>query len=456
MSTSEVVDVDAVVLGMGPGGEDIAGNLASAGLSVIGIDGRLVGGECPYWGCIPSKMIVRAGQLLAEARRVDGTAGSATVVPDWTPVAARLREATDGWDDRVAVERFTGKGGTFVRGRGRMVDRNVVEVDGQRFRASRAVVVATGAAPSVPPVDGLVDTPFWTNRDVVEATTLPRSLVVLGGGAIGAELAQALARFGVLVTVVEAAGRLLPPEEPATSALITDVFRREGITVITGVGAAAVSYDGDGFHVQLADGRVLSAERLLVATGRRVELDEIGAGVLGVDPSTARALPVDDRLRVADGVWAVGDVTGKGAFTHVAMYQSAIATADILGRVHHAADYTGLPRVTFTDPEIGSVGSTEAAAREHGLDVAVGRVDLADTTRGWLHGPGGDGFIQVVADRSRGVLVGATTIGPSGGEVLGLLAMAVHLRTPIAELRTAIYAYPTFHRGIEQVLRDLG
>jgi pyruvate/2-oxoglutarate dehydrogenase complex dihydrolipoamide dehydrogenase (E3) component len=447
--------VDVVVLGLGPGGEDVAGNLATAGLSVVGIEAGLVGGECPYWGCIPSKMMIRAAHLLAEARRIPGLAGTSTVTPDWAPVAARIRtEATDNWDDTVAVDRFVGKGGTFVRGRGRLVAADTVEVDGHRYRATRAVVVATGSTAGIPPIPGLAETPYWTNHEAIEAADLPASIIVLGGGAIGAELTQVYARFGVDVTIVEALDRLLPLEEPEAGQLLAEVFRGEGIDVITGTAASTVSYDGK-FQVMLADGRELTAEQLLVATGRRVDLAGIGAEALGVDTASARALTVDEHLRVADGVWAVGDVTGRGAFTHVAMYQSKIAVADILGEPHTPAEYAALPRVTFTDPEVGSVGLSAQAARDAGIDVAVGRAEVPSTARGWLHKAGNEGFIQLVADRRRGVLVGATSMGPNGGEVLGLLTLAVHARTPIEELRSMIYAYPTFHRGIEDALRNL-
>ncbi len=453
-SADEVTTVDVLVLGLGPGGEDVAGTLAEAGLSVVGVEAGLVGGECPYWGCIPSKMMVRAAHLLAEARRIEGVAGSSSVTPDWGPVAARIRaEATDDWDDTVAVDRFVGKGGTFVRGYGRLVGPDTVEVDDRRFRATRAVVVATGTTASVPPVPGLADTPYWTNREAIAVTELPGSLIVLGGGAIGAELTQVFSRFGVDVTIVEALDRLLPLEEPEAGQILADVLRGEGVDVITGTGASAVSYDGK-FQVVLADGRELAADELLVATGRRVDLAAIGADMLGVDP-TARALPVDEHLRVTDGVWAVGDVTGHGAFTHIAAYQARIAAADILGKPHTPADYAAVPRVTFTDPEVGSVGLTTAAARDAGIDVMTGRAEVPSTARGWLHKTGNEGFIQLVADRGRGVLVGATAMGPNGGEVLGMLTLAVHARTPIEELRSMIYAYPTFHRGIEDALGNL-
>lgn len=453
MSNPETYEV--VVLGMGPGGEEVAGKLAEAGLSVLGIEAGLLGGECPYWGCIPSKMMIRAAHLLAEARRIPGMAGTASVQPDWAPVAQRIRdEATDNWDDAVAVKRFEGKGGTFVRGAGVLVAPDIVGVGDRQFRASKAVVIATGTSPAVPPIAGLSDTPFWTNHNAIEAKTLPKSIIVLGGGAIGAELAQVYSRFGVVTTVVEAADRLVPLEEPEAGKLLAEVFQKEGISVITGTGATQVDHDGSQFHVLLADGRSVHAERLLVATGRKVDLKSIGASVLGIDPK-ARALPVDKRMRIADRVWAVGDVTGNGAFTHIAMYQAGIAVADILGKPHLPADYRAVPRVTFTDPEIGSVGMSQQAAIESGIEVAIGQTLVPSTARGWLHKAGNEGFIKLVIDRPRGVLVGATSMGPVGGEVLGLLTLAVHAAIPIDQLRSMIYAYPTFHRGVEDALRSI-
>jgi len=447
--------VDAVVVGMGPGGEDVAGRLAEAGLTVVGIDEQLVGGECPYWGCVPSKMMVRAANLLAEARRIPGVAGGATVEPDWAPVAARIRsEATDDWDDTVAVERFERKGGRFVRGRGRLVEPGCVEVDGQRFEASRAVVLATGTVPTIPPISGLAGTPFWTNREAIAAEQPPAELIVLGGGPIGSELAQVFARFGTRVALIEAAGRLLPLEEPEAGAIVAEVFAREGIEVHTGAAAVGVAHGDTGFAVSLAGGEEIRAEHLLVATGRRTDLAKVGAGAAGV-PAGARWVPVDAHLRVTDGVWAVGDITGEGPFTHVAAYQARIAAADILGEPHRPADYRAVPRVTFTDPEVGSVGLSPAAARDAGIRVEIGCASVPATARGWLHGPGNEGFIKLVADADRGVLVGATSAGPVGGEVLGLLALAVHAEVPVEVLRTMIYAYPTFHRGVEDAVSDL-
>lgn len=452
---TEAITTEIIVLGMGPAGESVAGQLAEAGLDVVGIDRELVGGECPYWGCIPSKMMIRAANLLAEARRISGMAGKVEVVPDWSPVAKRIREeATDTWDDLVAVERFEGKGGRFIRGAGVLTSPTTIQVGEQVITATKGIVVATGTYASVPPIPGLSDTPYWTNREIVTIETLPKSLIVLGGGAIGAELTQAMARFDVEVSIVEAMERLVPLEEPESGELLASVFSDEGINVVTGVGATSVSHDGTNFSVELADGTTLVAEHLLVATGRRVDLAGIGTASIGVDEA-GRSVPVDGHLRVTDGIWAVGDITGKGAFTHVGMYQAAIAVADILGKDHESANYDALPRVTFTDPEIGSVGMTESQARGAGINVATSLVNVQHTARGWLHKAGNEGLIKLVANKDAGTLVGATAAGPSGGEVLGLLSLAVHAKVPIAQLRTKIWAYPTFHRGIEDAVNAL-
>jgi pyruvate/2-oxoglutarate dehydrogenase complex dihydrolipoamide dehydrogenase (E3) component len=451
---------DVAVIGMGPGGEEVAGKLAEAGLDVVGIEAELLGGECPYWGCIPSKMMIRAGDLLTEGRRIPGMAGSSTVDPDWAPVARRIRQATNTWDDQVAVDRFEGKGGRFRRGHGRLVGPGRVAVAGLKghgnveIEVAKAVVLASGTKAVIPPIPGLEGSGYWTNRDAIETEEVPRSLLVLGGGAIGLELAQMFARFGSGVTVVEGQDRILPLEEPEATELLTDVLHREGLTIRTGVSAEQVERTDGGFALSLADGTQVQGERLLVAVGRRTTLDALGVDAIGVDPHQ-RFLPVDERMRVAPGVWAVGDVTGKGLFTHVAMYQAGIAIADILGREGPPADYAALPRVTFTDPEIGGVGLTEAEARGAGISVVTATTPVPSSTRGWIHKVGNDGVIKLVQDRDRGVLVGATSAGPWGGEVLGLLALAVHARVPVDRLASMIYAYPTFHRAIEAAVAQL-
>jgi pyruvate/2-oxoglutarate dehydrogenase complex dihydrolipoamide dehydrogenase (E3) component len=448
---------DVVVIGLGPGTEDVAGRLAEAGLDVVGVEAELVGGECPYWGCVPSKMMIRAADLLAEARRVKGMAGSADVVADWAPVATRIRkEATDDWDDTAAVVRFESKGGRLLRGWGRLDGPGRVVVGDTVLEARTAVVIGIGTRSWTPPIDGLADTPFWTNREAIEATEVPASLAIIGGGAVGVELAQVFARFGAHVTILEAGPRLIALEEPESSELLRLVFDREGIEMVTDASIESVRHDAGGFAIAVAGSEPVLAERLLVATGRRSDLRTLGAATIGVDED-ARVLPVDDHLRVlgAPRTWAVGDVTGKGAFTHVSMYQADIVVNDVLGHPVVPADYRALPRVTFTDPEIGSVGLSEADARAKGITVRTGVAPIPESTRGWIHKVGNEGFIKLVEDAERGVLVGATSAGPWGGEVLGFLVLAIHAEVPTVRLRHMIYAYPTFHRAIEQAVKNL-
>jgi pyruvate/2-oxoglutarate dehydrogenase complex dihydrolipoamide dehydrogenase (E3) component len=447
---------DLIVIGMGVGGEEVAGRAAEAGMRVLAIERKLVGGECPYWGCIPSKMMIRAANALAETGRVAKLAGRATAEPSWAPVAARVREATANWDDQIAVERFEGKGGIFLRGQARIVGPRAVEVDGQRVEATRGVVIATGSEPARPPIDGLDEVSFWTNREAIEATELPRSLVVLGAGAVGLELAQAFHRFGTATTLVEVAEHALPGDEPENGEAIAEVLRDEGMALRTGVSAKSVRGSGGMVVVELSDGTSVEGERVLVATGRRSDLHSLGVDAAGLDPD-APAVTVDEHLRATPGIWSVGDVTGKGAFTHVAVYQGRIAAADVLGHDHRPADYSAVPRVTFTDPEVASVGLTEAKARELGHRVRTGVATTASSARGWIHGPGAEhGVAKLVADADRDVLVGASVMGPHAGEVVGLLVLAIRQRVPVPALRELIYPYPTFVRGLEDALRQLG
>jgi pyruvate/2-oxoglutarate dehydrogenase complex dihydrolipoamide dehydrogenase (E3) component len=448
-------EFDVVVVGMGPGGEHVAETLAEAGLAVAGIESRLVGGECPYWGCVPSKMMIRAANLLAEGRRIPGLAGESVITPSWAPVAARIRaEATDNWDDQVAVDRFAGQGGTLFRGYGVLTGPDQVTVGEDVLRARRGIVLNPGTSPAVPHVPGLAGTPYWTNREAIETEQVPDSLLVLGGGHIGVELGQVFARFGAAVTMVERADRLLSAEEPESSELLDRVFRREGISVCTGCTAASVTHDGGEFEVSLTSGSSVRGQRLLVAIGRHTDLEALGVGAIGLDEQ-ARHIPTDGHMRAAPGVWAIGDAVGHGAFTHMSMYEADIVVADILGRPGREAEYHAVPRVTFTDPEIGSVGLGEARARERGVEVRTGIAQVPASSRGWIHKAGNDGFIKLIADARQGVLVGATSAGPAGGEVLSMLTLAVHARIPVRRLSEMIYAYPTFHEAVRDAVGQL-
>lgn len=429
-----MLGTDVVVLGLGAGGEHAARKLAEAGLDVVGVERDLVGGECPFWGCTPSKLLVHA----AHERR------------GWPSAAARIREANHDWSDHTHAQPLEEAGVRLVRGTGRLAGPGRVEVDGTTYDARLGVLLDTGTDPAVPDLPGLAGTPYWTNRDVVRQTDAPASLVVLGGGAIGCELAQAAARLGSRVRVVEPADRLLGNEEPEASEVVARILAAEGVEVHLGSAPVAVRH-GDGFEVDLA-GATIAAEHLLVATGRRTNLGDVGLETVGLDPG-ADHLATDERMRAGDRLWAVGDITGHGDHTHLALYQAQVAVRDLLGEDGPWADHHAVSRVTFTDPEVGAVGMTEEQARSAGLRVAVGHADVPRSSRGWI--AEAEGVVKVVADADRGVLVGATVVAPYGGEVLGLLSVAVHAAVPVETLRGVHYAYPTFHRAIAAALDDL-
>jgi pyruvate/2-oxoglutarate dehydrogenase complex dihydrolipoamide dehydrogenase (E3) component len=391
-------DVDVVVIGLGPGGESIAARLARAGLSVVGVDARLVGGECPYYACIPTKMMIRAADAIAEARRANELAGSVQIKPDWAPVAARVRnDATANWNDQAAVDRLLASGASFERGWGRITGADEVTVstsDGDKvFRVNRAIVLNPGTDPAIPPIDGLADTPLWTNREAVATETVPSSLIVLGGGPVGCEFAQVFSRFGASVTLVQSGPRLLPNDEPESSELLREVFEHEGIRVVTGARATAVEYDGTNFHLQVGD-ETLTAQQLLVATGRTTDLAALGVKAAGI-PDDGRTI------------------------------------------------------------DVASVGLTQAEAEKQGINVRTALTKLPESSRGYIHKLGNDGLIKLVEDAGRGVLVGASVVGPAAGEILGALAVAVHAQVPTSTLKGMILAYPTFHRAIGSALAEL-
>lgn len=447
-------EVDVIVLGVGTSGEDLSLRLLDAGLEVAGVEDSLVGGQCAYWACLPTKMMIRAANLVQEGRRIEGMAGDSDISPDWTPVAQRVREATGGWDDSGAVQRYRDRGGLLFHQRGKLVGPRTVQVGDETVTARRGVVIATGSHPTIPPVSGIEEVDYWTNHDVIQLEQLPESLVVMGGGVVGCELSELLARFGVDVTIVEAGERLLANEEPEASQLVESALSDSGIDVRTEAAAKQVRSSGDRVQVMLADGTDVDAQHLLVATGRAPTLDGLGLESAGLDPDVS-ALEVDERMHVADGIWAMGDVTGVAMFTHVGLYQSAIIAADVLGEEVPPARYDAVPRAVFTDPQVGAVGLTEAEARQAGRDVTVVRKQLPATFRGWVDAEE-SGIIKLLADRDSGALVGATAVGSQANEMLGMLTLAVHRQVPIEQLRSMIYAFPTFHGAIGEALGAYG
>jgi pyruvate/2-oxoglutarate dehydrogenase complex dihydrolipoamide dehydrogenase (E3) component len=447
------MDVDVVVMGLGPGGEYTANKLAAAGLEVVGIDQHLVGGECPFYGCTPSKLMINATDRIGDVRRADGVAGRASIEPDFVPARTRIREeATQHWTDDSHVKRLEGVGVTIVRGHARLTGPGEVEVEGRRITARRSVVVNTGTRPAVLPIDGLAETPYWTNREVFRVEELPATLAVVGAGPIGVELAQSFARYGVQVTLLEIEDRILVTEEPEAAAFMQGVLREEGLDVRTGATIERVEHDGR-FHLHLADGDVVSTDQLLVGGGRTPNLDDIGLETVGLDPE-ATTVPTDDRMRAGPRMHAIGDITGHGPFTHVSISHADVVIADLLGDEDGPrADHRAVCHVTFSDPEVGTVGMTEQAARDAGIDVRVAQADLDRSSRGWIQGA--QGLIKLVADVDRRVLVGATVVGPGGGELLGMLSLAVHAEVPVRTFARMHFAYPTLHRAAQVALESL-
>jgi pyruvate/2-oxoglutarate dehydrogenase complex dihydrolipoamide dehydrogenase (E3) component len=438
---------DVVVIGAGPAGEVAAGRLAERGMNVAIVEDRLVGGECSFWACMPSKALLRPYEALAEARRVPGAAEAAQGDLDVAAVLARRDQIIHDLDDSVQLPWLEDRGVALVRGAGVLAGERRVRVGNEELEAARAVILATGSIPSMPPIDGLdaIDD-AWTNREATTAKAIPERLVIMGGGVVGVEMAQAFQTLGSQVTLIEGERRLLPREEEYACEQVTVALEEYGVDVRTGQMAAAVAQRGDDVVVTTSNGREADGDTLLVALGRKPQTKGIGLESLGIDSD--RPVAVDARLQVAGHPWlyAIGDVNGKALLTHMGKYQGRIAADRILGRdtaLAHGADGPLSPRVIFTEPQVAAVGHTSDTAAAAGLVVDTVETPTSGNAGGSFYGRGAPGTARLLIDRERRVVVGATITGAEVGDMLHAATVAIVGEMPLERLRHAVPCFPT-------------
>ena len=437
-----------VVLGAGSAGEHFVGALRrlDSEIDIAVVEHGLAGGECAYYACMPTKTLLRPAEVLAAARIAPGAAEAVSGELSVERVLWWRDEVTSRRDDSWHAGWLAEERAELVRGEARVARPGVVEVDGRELEYEH-LVVATGSSPAIPPIEGLDDVEYWTSREAVWADGPPESIVVLGGGPVGVELTQYFHRLGSAATVVESFEHLLARLDSEAGDLLRERFEQEGIRVVRGARAERVEAAGKGVRVHLSNGETLEAERLLVATGRRPNVENLGLEQVGVG-LTKKGVTVDDRMRAADGVWAIGDPTGVALLTHVGKYQARVAAANIAGR-EYRADYRAVPAAVFTDPQVASVGTTSGdhvISETHKIE--GGRLSTYERPRR-------PGLLKLAADTKEGVVVGAVAVGPESGEWIGQVTLAVRARVPLETLLDTIQPYPTFSEAIFSALQLL-
>jgi len=442
---------DVIIVGMGVGGEAAAGRLLAAGRRVAIIERELIGGECAYWACIPSKTLLRGPEVRAEASRA---AGVATPAIDWPGLRDYHDYMIRHLDDSAQVKDYEQAGATVIKGPARLAGPGRVEAGGQLLEAGH-VVIATGSDPAHPPVAGLDQVPVWTNREATNVRDIPSRVLLVGGSAVGVEMGQFYAGMGAQVTIVQRAARLVDREDPRVGELAAKALAALGVTVRTGVTPVSARTAGGTTAVTLDDGSQIETDVVILGAGRTPRTAGFGLDAAGAQLTGSGGIAVDDRCQAGPGLWAIGDVTGVSMFTHVAMYQGRVAADNILGRDHRAS-YDGIPRVVFADPEIAAVGLTAAAAAARGIAAAAAEVSVADSSdRSWTYERDPRGAAGVLADRDRGVLIGAWAVAPLASEWIHYAALAIRARIPISVLLDQVAQYPTYteawHAALEQL-----